>query len=187
MKLRWVVAAFVALVAAVPARAAETDINGVTIIDPWSCAGDTVIYMDIQAPADVGDRLMGAGVAIAERVEIDTYVWEYGVLRLRPIEAINIAPDEVVQLKPGGHHLRLMELAEPLVPGTEFDLELVFANAGEGIVTVPVVDCAPEPPPTEGEAPPPPEGYVPPPPEEGYVPPPLGPGIVIPVPWPGSY
>lgn len=189
MTLRFALAAMVLSSFVLPAHAEETEINSMTVIDPWACAGDTAVYMQIRAPEAAGDVLTGASAEIAEKVEIHTYVWEYGVLRLRPVETIEIEAEETVELKPGSHHLRLLELAEPLETGAVFELELTFTTAGEGVVEVPVVECRGQlkpddditPPATGGETPPP--GTTQPETPAGVIPIP----IPVPVPWPGSY
>jgi copper(I)-binding protein len=51
---------------------------------------------------------------------------------------------ETVTLQPGGYHLMMLGLVEPLTVGSTFDIQLVFENAGERTVTVEVRDSAPE-------------------------------------------
>lgn len=50
---------------------------------------------------------------------------------------------ETVTLQPGGYHLMLLGLVEPLTMDSTFDIQLVFENAGERTVTVEVRDSAP--------------------------------------------
>ncbi|MDH4074884.1 MAG: copper chaperone PCu(A)C [Acidimicrobiia bacterium] len=56
---------------------------------------------------------------------------------------IEIPAGETVELAPGGYHVMLMELAEPLKEGAMFDLTLTFENAGEKTVNVEVRTEAP--------------------------------------------
>jgi periplasmic copper chaperone A len=60
----------------------------------------------------------------------------FAMMGMREIERLEVPAGSTVRLVPGGHHLMLLELAEDLVPGTEFDLTLTFAEAGD--MTVPV-------------------------------------------------
>lgn len=61
-----------------------------------------------------------------------------GAMTMREVEAIEIPAGEEVALEPGGYHVMLMELVEPLVAGDTFDLTLTFENAGDVTVTVEV-------------------------------------------------
>ena len=48
-----------------------------------------------------------------------------------------------VELKPGGYHIMLMQLAGPLKVGSSFELTLTFEKAGTTTITVPVRETAP--------------------------------------------
>jgi len=132
-------AAFMCL--ALPAHAQVTPLNGLSVIDPYACAGDSAVYMRIQSTADYGDVLTGGSASIAQEVELSTYVTELGVLRLRQLESLPVNDGSTVELLPGGNHFRLYGLANPLVAGTNFPLKIEFAELGEQEVSVPVVEC----------------------------------------------
>lgn len=59
------------------------------------------------------------------------------------VDRIPIPAGETVHLEPGGFHVMLLELAAPLEAGSEFELTLTFAEAGEVTVTAVVGDGAP--------------------------------------------
>ncbi|WP_439594474.1 copper chaperone PCu(A)C [Falsiroseomonas sp.] len=77
------------------------------------------------------DRLVAARAAIATRVELHTHVHEGGVMRMRPVEAIEVPANGSVTLEPGGLHLMLLELKRPLNQGDSVPVTLVFERAGE--------------------------------------------------------
>ena len=52
--------------------------------------------------------------------------------------------DETVSLEPGGYHVMLLDLVEPLETGDEFELTLDFENADDVTLTVTVAETAPE-------------------------------------------
>jgi periplasmic copper chaperone A len=62
----------------------------------------------------------------------------FAMMGMREIERLEVPAGATVRLVPGSYHLMLLDLAEDLVPGTEFDLTLEFAEAGEVTVTVEV-------------------------------------------------
>lgn len=63
-----------------------------------------------------------------------------GTMSMQPVDGIEVPAGEEVVLEPGGYHVMLLELAEPLEEGETFELTLTFAEAGEQTVTVEVRD-----------------------------------------------
>lgn len=59
------------------------------------------------------------------------------------VDGLGLPAGSTVSLRPGGHHLMLMDLAAPLLEGARFDLVLILEQAGEVPVTVEVRDEAP--------------------------------------------
>ncbi|MFP4312527.1 MAG: copper chaperone PCu(A)C [Nitriliruptoraceae bacterium] len=62
----------------------------------------------------------------------------FAMMGMREIEQLPVPAGSTAVLVPGGNHLMLIDLADDLVPGDEFDLTLSFAEAGEVTVTVEV-------------------------------------------------
>jgi copper(I)-binding protein len=58
-------------------------------------------------------------------------------------EGLALTADETVSFEPGGYHVMLLDLAEPLELGDEIDVTLEFAEAGSMTVTVEVAESAP--------------------------------------------
>ena len=61
-----------------------------------------------------------------------------GAMSMQEVDSIPLPAGETVSLEPGGYHIMLLELAEPLEDGTTFELTLMFEEAGEQTVTVTV-------------------------------------------------
>ena len=59
-------------------------------------------------------------------------------MKMRPVDAFEIAPGEPQVLRPGGNHIMLIGLTGPLKPGASFPVTLTFAKAGAVTVDVPV-------------------------------------------------
>jgi hypothetical protein len=88
------------------------------------------------------DRLTGARSAAAEAVEVHTTVTANdGVHEMRAVAELTVAAGAAVELAPGATHLMLIGLTTPLAAGATIELTLVFANAGEIRVAVPVIDA----------------------------------------------
>jgi len=77
------------------------------------------------------DRLVAARAEIAGVVELHTHIHENGVMRMRPVAAIDLPAGETVTLRPGGLHLMLIDLKQPLNQGDTVPVTLVFEKAGE--------------------------------------------------------
>ncbi|KAB2920182.1 MAG: copper chaperone PCu(A)C [Hyphomicrobiaceae bacterium] len=176
MRLRAIAAAIIVMAAALPAVAAETTQNGVSVFDPWARAtprgtqvGST--YMLVRMAPGVQDRLVGAYSDVARTAALQAYEREGGVMRRIRIDGIGLQPGETTALVPGGYHILLSDLTQPLRDGQKFKLTLVFEKAGEMVVDVEVTAVA---------ATGPRGGYTAP----GFVSTPGGPGVV-PLPIPG--
>jgi copper(I)-binding protein len=59
-------------------------------------------------------------------------------MKMRPISKVDIPAGQPVSLKPGGEHIMLMGLSQPLREGQSFPLTLDFEKAGPRTVTVTV-------------------------------------------------
>ena len=61
-------------------------------------------------------------------------------MSMQEMDALELPAGTLVQLGPGGYHIMLIDLAEPLVVGDTFDLTLDFDQAPDLTVTVEVSD-----------------------------------------------
>ena len=105
-----------------------------------------VVYMTIHGGSS-DDALTGVVIdsTIAARAELHETTMHEGeggseMMMMTPLATITVPAGENVVFEPGGYHVMLFQLAEPLVSGTEFTMTLVFDRAGETEVTVEVRD-----------------------------------------------
>ncbi|MGA1345546.1 MAG: copper chaperone PCu(A)C, partial [Ilumatobacteraceae bacterium] len=68
---------------------------------------------------------------------------DMGAMVMQQIMSLDLPAGETVELKPGGYHVMLIDLAAPLEIGQTFDLTLDFETAPDRVVTVEVRDDAP--------------------------------------------
>ena len=138
MNRRSLVAALIAL-AAMPAAAQTPQ---VAVEAPWARAsvGNSriaVAYMTLRNPAAAPDRLLSVATTIG-RAELHTMTMDNNVMRMRPVEAVDIPAGGTALLQPSGLHIMLVDLREPLRAGAQVPLTLRFERAGEVQVAVPV-------------------------------------------------
>ncbi len=91
-------------------------------------------YLTIVSPTI--DRLTAASSPVAKNVELHTMLTEGGVMKMRPLAAIDIPAGQTVTLSPGGMYIMLLDLTQPLREGQSFPLTLSFDHAGPRQVTV---------------------------------------------------
>lgn len=136
--------------AAGPLHAHDYTIGKLQIIHPWakpSLKGvpNGAAYMAISNTGDSDDVLVSVSSGVAENVELHTMEMTDGVMRMRPIEGgIKLPAHDTVLLEPGGKHIMLIGLKEPLAPGSRFDLTLTFERAGEHSIAGMVLESAPD-------------------------------------------
>ncbi|MEN9558795.1 MAG: hypothetical protein RLZZ502_6 [Pseudomonadota bacterium] len=98
------------------------------------------VFFPLSNNGKTADRLVKAESAIAGIVEIHTHVMDKGVMRMRALPHLDLAPETTVELKPGGFHIMLFELKKPLLKNESFSLILTFEKAGKVEVSVAVED-----------------------------------------------
>jgi copper(I)-binding protein len=110
-------------------RAAQTDaLVGASV--PPSVAGKVELHETVAAGGDMaGGDMAGGDMA--------------GAMTMRPVSRIELPAGETVSLAPGGLHIMLIDLAQPLTSGSTVELTLNFEQAGSRTVSVPVRDDAP--------------------------------------------
>lgn len=63
-----------------------------------------------------------------------------GMMTMRPVEEIPIPAGATAVLQPGGYHVMLLDLVEPLVAGDTLEITLTFATAGDVVVEAEIRD-----------------------------------------------
>jgi copper(I)-binding protein len=109
-------------------------------------ASNGAVYMNLKSSD--GDRLLSASVdpSIAATVEVhetvpvedETDDSGMAMMKMQPVDAIDLPAGETVSLAPGGYHVMLIGLVSPLEVGEKFDITLNFENYGEKTVAVEV-------------------------------------------------
>ena len=93
-------------------------------------------YLTILSPTP--DRLLSASSPAAKQTELHTLEMAGMVMKMRPVAGLDIPAGQPVALKPGGEHIMLIGLQQPLREGQSFTLTLNFEKAGARTVSVAV-------------------------------------------------
>ncbi len=118
-----------------PASAGDARLGDLAISQPWAraSAGKTragAAYVTITNQGREVDHLMRAETPVAATASLHTHRMEDGIMKMRPVEAVEINPGAPTVMKPGGLHIMLMGLKAPLMEGETFPLTLTFEKAG---------------------------------------------------------
>jgi copper(I)-binding protein len=104
----------------------------VDVRDAWIRASvpgqsGTGAFMKLTAPS--GARLVGASTPAAGVAGVHEMKMEGDTMRMRGVASLELPPRQTVELKPGGYHIMLMDLKQPLATGTTVPLTLDFEDA----------------------------------------------------------
>lgn len=97
----------------------------------------TGCYLTLTAPAE--DRLVSVSSPVAGRIEIHESRMESNMMMMRELkEGMALPAGQAVELKPGGNHIMLLAVTEPLNAGDSVPLTLTFASAAPVEITASV-------------------------------------------------
>jgi periplasmic copper chaperone A len=127
------------LVLGTAAASADT---GIEIDHPWAratagSAATGAVYLKI-VNHDGDDTLVAASTPAADKAELHVSSTENGVMKMRPLPDVAVKAGGSVEFKPGGMHVMLLGLKQPLKAGDSFPLTLTFRKAGTIATTVKV-------------------------------------------------
>lgn len=117
--------------------------NGIAIENAWARPGRingvSAVYLDLLNGSSESDTLIELSAPVAGLVELhETFDRGDGMMGMRQVEEPVFPGREVTVMKPGGLHIMLMQLIQPLNEGDEVTLTLNFTEAGEITITAPV-------------------------------------------------
>lgn len=113
----------------------------VTVAEPWVRATvaqqkATGAFMTLTSIADA--RLVSASSPAAGVVEVHEMAMEGDVMKMRAVPAVNLPAGKAVDLKPGGYHIMLMGLKQPLKAGETVPVTLVIEGKDQKRETIEV-------------------------------------------------
>ena len=84
-------------------------------------------------------ELVSASTPVADHVEFHEHSMTSGVMTMRSLDGIKVEPGQTVTLQPGGMHMMLINLKQPLTAGESFPLTLKLADGDSMTVAVSVL------------------------------------------------
>jgi len=131
------------LACALPSFAHDYKAGDLTIDHPWSRelppnAPAGAAYFTLKNQGTAADRLLGVSTPRAQKSELHTHVHQNGLMKMQRVPAVEIPAKGEVAFQPGGNHVMLFGLKQPLKTGEQFPLTLEFEKAGKVEVQVKV-------------------------------------------------
>ena len=87
-------------------------------------------FMSIENQGQEADRFVSASSPVAGLVEIHEMAMDGGLMKMRAVKGIDLKPGATVELRPGGYHVMLEDLKQPLKEGDQVPLVLTFEKSG---------------------------------------------------------
>lgn len=109
--------------------------QSVEISQPWvraTVAGQKATGAFMRITAKEAVTLVGASSPVASVTEVHEMAMDGGVMKMRAIAGLPIAAQQTVELKPGGYHVMLMDLKQPVVKDSQVPITLLFKD-GKGV------------------------------------------------------
>ncbi len=137
------ITALAAMLAAAPALRAAGAADTVHATDPSvrmvpPGQDQTGAYVTLHNADQRDHALVKAASPAARATELHTVVDEGGMKKMRPVAKMDIAAGRETKLQPGGLHIMLIGLKQPLAEGDSVSITLTFEDGSTKEITAPV-------------------------------------------------
>jgi periplasmic copper chaperone A len=133
------------LAAALPAGAALAAgaADAIMVHDPYvrevpPGTPNTGAFMMLMNMGDKDVKLVKAASPVAKVAELHTHINDNGIMKMRPVAAIDVKAKGDATLKPGGLHVMLIDLKRPLKEGDKVAITLGFDDGSSKQIEAPV-------------------------------------------------
>lgn len=119
--------AVLALAAAASAQGQPPKVEGAWVRSSVPGQQGTGGFMKLTAPQAM--QLVGVATPVAGVAEVHEMKMEGEVMKMRAVGKLDLPAGRTVELKPGGYHLMLLDLKQPLAQGSSVPLTLLLRDA----------------------------------------------------------
>lgn len=121
---------------AAPGTTTPVDV-GIVAVGAWARSSPMeatagAVYMTVENTSGTDDEIVAVAVpaSVAATAELHrTSMGEGGMMSMAPVASIPLPAGGRVALEPGGYHVMLLDLAEPLTVGADVPVTLSFARS----------------------------------------------------------
>ena len=93
--------------------------------------GSSVSAAYLQIKSRTSLKLVKVASPVAAIVEIHDMKMNGGVMEMKAMDAVDVPAGKVIELKPGGLHIMLMQVKKPINKGDKVPLTLTFEASGK--------------------------------------------------------
>lgn len=122
--------------ASATAVAADVDVKTPWVRGTVSGQQATGAFMEITSKS--GAAIIGASSPVAGVTEVHEMKMDGGVMKMRAVARLDLPAGKPVKLQPGGYHVMLMDLKQPLKKGDLVPLTLKFEGKDKSVETIEV-------------------------------------------------
>jgi hypothetical protein len=115
---------------------AQVEVKSAWVRGTVAAQKTTGAYMEISSAR--GASLVGAESTAAGLVEVHEMSMDKNVMRMRAVPRLDLPAGKTVELKPGGYHMMLIDLKNPLKKGDSVPLRLKIENKDKTVSIVEV-------------------------------------------------
>jgi len=105
-------------------------------------AVNSAAYVQLHNSGKEERTVVSATSEAAEEVQLHTVIAEDGLMKMRQVPYISVPAGGVAELKPGGYHIMLLGVTQPLRDGESVDIELEFADGEKLVFASPIKKMA---------------------------------------------
>lgn len=127
IKTRALIAAAAMTLAAATLAQAPLKVEGAWVRSSVPGQQGTGAFMKLTARQPM--QIVGVSTPVAGTADLHEMKLEGDLMTMRPVVALDLPAGRTIELKPGGYHLMLQDLKQPLRPGTSVPLTLVLRDA----------------------------------------------------------
>jgi len=132
-----------AFTVAMPSFAAGTAADNVTAVDPYvrlAPPGQMVTgaFVVLKNNDDKDHKVVKADNPASKVTELHTHTMEGGMMKMRPVKDIEIKAKGETALKPGGLHIMMIDLKQPLKEGENVAISVTFEDGSSKKFDAPV-------------------------------------------------
>ena len=119
--------------------AGQAQAQSVIVKDAWirgTVQGQTATGAFMELTAKTNARLVGVSTPLTKSAEVHNMTMENGVMKMFPVDGIDVPVGKTVRLASGGYHVMLTNLQKSLNPGDKVPMKLTFELADKKRETV---------------------------------------------------
>jgi copper(I)-binding protein len=122
--------------ASASALAADVDVKAPWVRGTVTGQQATGAFMEVTSKA--GATIISASSPVAGVTEVHEMKMDGGVMKMRAVARLDLPAGKPVKLEPGGYHVMLMDLKQPLKKGDLVPLTLKFEGKNKSVETLEV-------------------------------------------------